>query len=274
MTLHRTPPEAGRAPLSGFRPLATVLLLTGFTGFVVLLVVGFVEHTPCITCTTPDGPRDWEGLREAGVKVSPAAFAMSTLLFLIPATLGLVWATFDEEFRPWRGVLYRGLGVLTVISIVVDVFFLGATCFTFPNLDASWGGVTIPMFDWTTRTWMQMPWEDLVFYVVAAALAMVVYAWLTLSFMRQTNEDYVPDWSAHHVGNLVRGGTVVPCWHGDWFIKDHPTKPDKFWPSLKLFVLDSRHHKVGRMFGGVLIGLGSSPASSASSTGSTARRST
>jgi len=241
--------------MSGFRPLATVFLGTIFTGLVVLLVVNSVGQLPCITCTDRDGPRDWEALRALGVVVSPGAFAMSTLLFLIPAAVGLFWAVFDLEFRPWRKILLRGLAILTVLSVIVDVGFLGATCFTFPNREANVGIVMIPMFDWTTKSWLMMPWEDLVFYIVAAALTMVLYAWLTLSFLRQTNEDYWPDWSAERVANLVRGGDVLECWHGAWFIKGHPTKPDRFWPSFKLFVRDARHHQLGRMFALVLCGL-------------------
>ncbi len=261
MALHRPPPQQEDEPPGTLRALLLVVGLMALMAFSIAVVFLGIDDHACASCGFADrgDPAEW-----AGKGITPGGFALSNLIFLIPMVVGFYWAFTTHHVRHRRGVLVRSTILLGIISVVVDVGFLGATLFSFPNEAASWPRwLQVPMLDWIEFRWethphpdiVLMPWEDLAFYLIAAALVLVMYHFLTLDWMARSSADWRPDASGRTVAEVVQSGVVVPCWHGRTFIEGHPRKPERWWPSFKLHFFDSWREPVGRNVAFAFVGL-------------------
>ena len=188
-------------PLPGWRELKTILAATVFSMGSLLLVVA----------TVTVGPGDAQGHHDP----SPLGFTLGLALYLVPFGVAWGWGMLDPEFKGFRRPVNTALLIIGVVAIVVDLGFLGATCFTFPNrasvLDCCW----LPALDWVPPHEFAIPLEDLIFYVAAVGLTLVIYAWGNLTWQKTNSEDYVPKLDADNMARLVRRGRVERCWHHD-----------------------------------------------------------
>lgn len=200
----RVPPrfrDDSGEPLPGWRELKTILAATVFSMGALLLVVA-----PALV-----GPADAQGHEDP----SPLGFTIGLLLYFVPFAVAWTWGMVDKEFAEHRRPLNQALLIIGSIAVILDLGFLGASCFTFPNTNSVLNCCWLPAIDLVAPYSFRVPVEDVLFYVLATGLTLVIYAWGNLTWQKTNSEDYVPKLDTADVARLVRLGRVERCWHHD-----------------------------------------------------------
>ncbi len=147
-------------------------------------------------------PPDWASAAEPLANPTPYGFFAGLLLFAIPALTGFGFLLFDKTFVNHRRPLLISLALLCGFATVVDIGLVGTTFFRFPNEGSAWSAVSIRGFNWIDMTWDPLPLEDLVFYLAAILLTLVLYIWGSVSWLGVHSADHFRD-------------RTHPCWHGE-----------------------------------------------------------
>ncbi len=143
---------------------------------VVVLIVHLVIWLPAfLTLHTVDVPRPVVPL-DVHPDPTPLGYTVSLVLWFIPALAILVHLLVQKlEGFPWKS-LGITVAVLLVLGLVLDVAF-GNLFFVFPNRGAT-TGVFFPGWDWTTmRFVVNIPLEEVFFYLFGDAVALLIYLW-------------------------------------------------------------------------------------------------
>ncbi len=98
---------------------------------------------------------------------TPGGYTRSLILFVLPVTAYLIWfAITKRKDRRRRTPFLITIGIIAVAWTVLDTF-LARSFFTFPDPDATIG-FNIPGWDPETGWGLNVPIEELLFYVLGA----------------------------------------------------------------------------------------------------------
>jgi hypothetical protein len=145
---------------------------------------------------------------------TPGGYTRSLILFVLPVTAYLVWfAITKRKDRRRRTPFLITIGIIAVAWTVLDTL-LARSFFTFPDPDATLG-FNIPGWDPETGWGLNVPIEELLFYVLGALFLVLSYIWASEAWFPDRDldeEDYHgvwPGWKGFMVPSILLGGGLA-----------------------------------------------------------------
>jgi hypothetical protein len=136
------------------------------------------------------------------------------ILFVLPVTAYLIWfAITKRKDRRHRTPFLITIGIITVAWTVLEIF-LARSFFTFPDPNATIG-FNIPGWDPEAGWGLNVPIEELLFYVLGALFLVLSYIWASEAWFpdRDLDEgDYHgvwPGWKGFVVPSILVGGALA-----------------------------------------------------------------
>lgn len=147
-------------------------------GVIFLIIIILVTSGAVAMSTISGGPRDpWH----QGA-TSPDGYMVSMALFVLPVLVLMVWLEANrKKFAAYRKAFWITVAIVLPLATALDVF-LGNTFFLWPNPE-SYIGVYFPGYTFGQGWGVNIPIEELVFYLTGIVFMLLSYIWGSTSWV-------------------------------------------------------------------------------------------